>query len=241
MLWARQPDEFTRTNNGGRGLNICGFIGASIQTRRDGGVIVISCGVLKSCEPRPRLWTVTTVAGIDFKAIRDAVTVRRLVEREGMTVRGGRVRCPWCATHDSRFNFKLNADGSGYCFACHKAADAIDTAAQLWHTDKLEAARLLNSAFHLGLEAEAVNAAELERRRRDREAALKAEAEARAADGQLFADAADELRVAEAALERFTTLTDWTPALTAAVKRLAAAQDNWSTLWASMGDRRVTR
>lgn len=183
----------------------------------------------------------TTVAGIDFKAIRDAVTVRRLVEREGMTVRGGRTRCPWCATHDSRFNFKLNADGSGYCFACHKAADAIDTAAQLWRVDKLEAARLLNSAFHLGLESEAVNAAELERRRRDREAALKAEAEARAADGQLFADAADELRVAEDALERFTTLTDWTPALTAAVKRLAIAQDNWSNLWASLNNGRAAR
>lgn len=181
------------------------------------------------------------MAGIDFKAIRDAVTVRRLVEREGLEIRGGRVRCPWCATHNSRFNFKLNADGSGYCFSCHRAADVIDTAAQLWHADKLEAARLLNDVFRLGLEAVAVDAAAVERRRRDREAALQAEAEARAADGKLFSDAADELREAEAALERFTALTDWTPALTAAVKRLAIAQDNWSNLWASLNNGRAAR
>lgn len=181
------------------------------------------------------------MAGIDFKAVRDAVSVRQLVEREGLKIdRGGRTRCPWC-TSPTRANFKLNDDGSGYCFSCHKAADSLEMAAQLWHVDRLEAARQLNSIFRLGLEAEAVNAAELERRRRDREAARQAEAEARAAEGKLFSDAADELREAEAALERFTAMTDWTPALTAAVKRLAIAQDNWSNLWASLNNGRAAR
>lgn len=222
-------------------MNTSGVIDVTTLTRRGGGEMGISCGGLQSCKPRAQRWTVAAVAGIDFKAIRDAVTVRRLVEREGLEIRGGRVRCPWCATRDSRFNFKLNADGSGYCFACHKAADAIDTAAQLWHADKLEAARLLNDVYRLGLEAEAVDAAAVERRRRDREAALQAEAEARAAENKLFSDAADELREAEAALGRFATLTDWTPALTAAVKRLAIAQDNWSNLWAGLTNWRAAQ
>lgn len=181
------------------------------------------------------------MAGIDFKAIRDAVTVRRLAESEGLEIRGGRIKCPWCATRGSRFNFKLNTDGSAYCFSCHRAADAIDTAAQLWHVDKLEAARRLNDLYRLGLGAVAVDAAAVERRRRDREIALQAEADARAAEDKLFSDAADELREAEAALGRFATLTDWTPALMTAVRRLAIAQDKWGNLWAGMTSWRATR
>lgn len=98
----------------------------------------------------------------------------------------------------------------------------------------MDAARTLNDVFHLGLEAETVNAAELDRRRREREAARQAEAEAKAAEAKLYGAAADELRDAETALQRFETAPDWTPALTAAVKRLALAQDKWQNLWANI-------
>ena len=173
------------------------------------------------------------MASIDFRAVAESVSVRQVAEAAGLAVRSGRVKCPFCdgARHD---NFKLNDGGRpGYCFACHHSADAVDLAAQLWHLTRLEAAQELNQRFRLGLDADEVDGAELERRRAEREAARQAEAEARAARAREYGEAADELREAERALLRRSDRA-WTSELTAAVQRMARAQDGWNNLWAEL-------
>lgn len=177
--------------------------------------------------------TVTRMAGISFKAVRDAVSVERLALHEGMTTRGGRIRCPFCGPGASRYNFKLNRDGSAYCFSCHKAVDAIDTAAHIWGMSKADAAKELNDIFHLGIEAEAVDAATLDRRRHQREAARLAEAEARAAEGKAWADACEAERAAQQAIERFTMAEAGTPAFDQALRRLCEAQQRCDVLQAA--------
>ena len=128
------------------------------------------------------------VAGIDFTAIRDAVSVETLMLSEGQKIRGGRCLCPFC-DHPTRFNFKVNnSDGTAFCFSCHRHADVVDVAAQMWRMGKLDAARELNDRFRLKL-SDTLPTAERrkqlsereQKRQAARDAVTAAEAEARSA------------------------------------------------------------
>lgn len=169
------------------------------------------------------------MASVEFRDVAQLLTCRQFAEAEGLRMQGGRLQCPF---HGGRhFNLAIWNDGRRvYCHKCHRGGDVVALAAAVWHMSQRDAAIELNARFKLGLNGERLTATELERRRRDREAARQDEAEARAAQRKLYADAADELREAEAALEKFDATADWTPAVTAAVHRLAAAQDRWHNL-----------
>lgn len=161
--------------------------------------------------------------GIEFKDVARLLTCRSFAEAEGMKLRGGRAVCPFHSGADG-FNLAFMADGHCHCHRCGRTADVVQLAAAVWRLPQREAAAELNQRFHLGLEAEAVNAAELERRRRDRERERAAQVRRRRAEAVEWSAACDAERDARRALERFTEAEADTPAFNAALKRLADAQ-----------------
>lgn len=161
---------------------------------------------------------------IQFSDVAQALSCADFARHE-MRMQGKRAQCPFHG--GEHFNLQFFGDGRAYCHVCHRSANVVQLAAAVWRTNLHDAAVELNQRFRLGLETDAVDGAELDRRRAEREAARQAEAEARAARMLEYNNAADELREAERALLRRSD-TDWTPELTAAVKRLARAQDHWN-------------
>ena len=168
------------------------------------------------------------MAGIEFKDVARRLSCREFAEAEGLPMKSGRLQCP---LHGGRnYNMAFCNDGwRVYCHKCGRSGDVVTLAAAVWRLNQRDAAVALNQRFRLGLDADAVDGAELERRRAEREAARQAEAEARAARTREYSKAADELREAERAVLRRSD-TDWTPELTAAVQRMARAQDGWNNL-----------
>lgn len=168
------------------------------------------------------------MAGIEFKDVARLLSCREFAEAEGLLMSGNRAKCPFNGA-ETRFNLAFLPDGKCRCWACGRVVDVVGLAAAVWRLNQRDAAVALNQRFRLGLAADEVDGAELERRRAAREAARQAEAEARAARTREYGKAADELREAERALLRRSD-TDWTPELTAAVQHMARAQDRWNNL-----------
>lgn len=165
---------------------------------------------------------------IDFRELAARLSCREFAEAEGMRIRHNRIACPLHGGHD--YNMALNDDGSAYCYVCHKAADVVQLASALWRMNQRDAAVELNQRFRLGLQAETVNAAELDRRRREREAARQAEAEAKRSEALEWGKACDAERAARTAIERFTEADVDTPAFDLALRRLCDAQQRCDML-----------
>lgn len=86
-----------------------------------------------------------------FEGIRAQVGARDVAELYGLRFgRNGRALCPWHDDHHPDLRFYEN--GTCHCFACHAGGDAVALTAQLFGIQPIEAARKINSDFHLGLD-----------------------------------------------------------------------------------------
>lgn len=161
--------------------------------------------------------------GIEFSDVARLLTCEQFARRE-LRMRGNRAQCPFHG--GERYNLAFYRDGKCYCHVCHKVADVVGLAAATWHTNQMDAARLLNDEYRLGLSGSVPT--DEQRRRRDRER----EAHERAAldEREQFKQAFDELFEARANIEKFTIADAEKPEFQAALIRLGKAQDKLELL-----------
>ena len=81
---------------------------------------------------------------IDFKEIKDIVSVPATAEHYGLAVRNG-MTC--CIFHDDRNPFMKLYDNHFYCFGCREHGDVISLTARLFSLTPLEAAKKLCADF----------------------------------------------------------------------------------------------
>lgn len=168
-----------------------------------------------------------TLPGLEFADVARALTCEAFARRE-MKLRGNRAQCPFHGGEN--YNLQFFRDGHCYCHVCHKSGDVVQLAAAVWRVSQLDAARMLNDDFNLGLCAGSPTADERQRRQREREAREAAEQAERAA----WSNAADDLREAERATAVLTVDDADKVATWAAVARLGTAQDRWNALRAGV-------
>ena len=166
--------------------------------------------------------------GLEFADVAAALTAEQFARHE-MQMRGKRAKCPFHG--GEHYNLQFFSDGKCYCHVCHKSADVVQLAAAVWHTNQLDAARLLNDDFNLGLTGsvptdEQRRQRQRERDQREREAQRQREA---------WTAAADDLREAERVTDGLTLADADNPATWAAVARLGKAQDTWHAMQACAG------
>lgn len=164
--------------------------------------------------------------GLEFADVAAALTCEQFARRE-LPMRGGRAKCPWC---DNPTRYNLKVDERCYCFSCHKTGDVVTLAAQVWHVSQLDAARLLNDEFRLGLCAGSPTADERQRRQRERDRRASDEQAKREAWARLC----DDERAAQAVLDRFTAADADRPEFDQALRRMCAAQTQLDMMWAGV-------
>lgn len=175
------------------------------------------------------------MAGIEFQEIASRLTCEDFARHELQVNRNGRARCPFHG--GEHFNLKFFPDGRCYCHVCHRAADVVGLAAATWSTSQLEAARMLNDIFHLGVESSEPDAEAARHRQQEREEQERAqrEREQRWLDHcPDFFPASDEYHAALADLGRYTASDMDTPEGTAALARCVAAKQAYYEVWRAM-------
>jgi len=167
--------------------------------------------------------------GLEFADVAAALSCETFARRE-MKVERRRAVCPFHAgaTH---YNLAFYRDGKCHCHKCGRTADVVQLAAAVWHVSQLDAARMLNDEYNLGLAGSTPTDEQRQRRQRERERRELEQRLERAA----WSAAADELREAEQATAGFTLADADNPATWAAVARLGAAQDKWHAMRAGIG------
>lgn len=178
-------------------------------------VVVISAGVMN------------TMPGIEFKDVARLLTSEEFARRE-LRMRGKRAQCPF--HHGQNYNLMMNADGTCHCFVCGRTADVVQLAAAVWHTSQMDAARMLNDDFNLGLTAEMPTDEQRQRRQQERDRRKAEQREQREA----WARACDDEREARAKLERFTAADADKPEFDQALRQMAAAQTTLDVMWAGV-------
>lgn len=168
------------------------------------------------------------MAGVEFAEIAARLDCATFAAREMRVVRG-RAQCPFHGGEHFNLQF-FKRDGRCHCHVCHRTADVVQLAAAVWHVSQLDAARMLDDDFNLGVGAGMPTDEQRQRRQREREQREAAEQAARAEWGA----AADELREAEQAAAGFTLADADNPATWAAVARMGAALDKWHAMWAGV-------
>lgn len=128
---------------------------------------------------------------LDFAAIiKERVSSREMLESVGIHVdRRGMAKCPFHADKDASLKVYSEVRRGWHCYGCNVGGDATDFAMMWYGVSFKEAIAKINDSFNLCLPIrERVNAAErreicaeLERRKKDREAKQKACDEAEAA------------------------------------------------------------
>lgn len=168
-----------------------------------------------------------TVAGIEFKDVARLLSCEQFAQRE-MRLRGKRAQCPF--HHGEHYNVTFNRDGTCHCFVCGRTADVVQLAAAVWHTSQMDAARMLNDDFNLGLTAEMPTDEQRQRRQRER---ARREAEQRE-QREAWTRACDDEREARAKLARFTAADADKPEFDQALRQMAAAQTALDVMWAGV-------
>ena len=163
---------------------------------------------------------VRVVAGVDFSAIKAAMTCAEFAAREGLPMRGKRAKCPWNHA-ESRHNLQFMRDGNCYCHACGRGGDVLQLAAAVWTCDTLSAARML--AGELGIAADGGGNWREQRAQRERERERKAQRDAE--QRKLFSLACDQLHKLETAAARFGVDDAEHAETWQVVKQLADTQD----------------
>lgn len=167
------------------------------------------------------------MAAIDFRELAARLSCREFAEAE-MKLRRGRAQCPFHG--GEHFNLAFQRDGHCHCFVCGRTADVVQLASAWWRMNQRDAAVELNERFRLGLQAERVDGAELDRRRRERQGAQELLRAAKRADDKAWGKACDAERAARAAIEGFTEADADTPAFDLALRRLCDAQQRCDML-----------
>lgn len=227
----RGDGEREPSNSGKRTTHTSALTGSATRTRSGNGRRITSCARRLGC-PVNRYSPaaergVLAMPGIEFTAVAQLLSCRTFAERE-MDLHRNRARCPFHG--GDHYNLQFFPDGRCYCHVCHRCADVVQLASAVWRLPQLDAARLLNDEFRLGLSAGAPPAEQRQRRQREREQREAAEQAARAEWGA----AADELREAEQAAAGFTLADADNPATWAAVARMGAALDKWHAMRAGV-------
>lgn len=132
-----------------------------------------------------------TTSRLNFAAIiKERVSSREMLESVGVHVnRRGMAKCPFHADKDASLKVYSDARRGWHCYGCNVGGDATDFAMMWYGISFKEALSRLNESFNLGLPiGEPVNPSEMreiradiERRRKEREAKKKACDEAEAA------------------------------------------------------------
>lgn len=165
--------------------------------------------------------------GIEFSEIARLLSCEEFARHE-MQLRGKRAQCPF---HGGKnFNLAFYPDGRCHCFSCGRTADVVQLAAAVWHTNQLDAARLLNDDYNLGLTGSVPTDEQRRQRQRERDRREADEQRQR----EQWARAADDLREAEQAAGQFTIADADNPSTWAAIARLSAAQDKWAAMRAGV-------
>lgn len=112
-----------------------------------------------------------------FDAIKERVTARDAAEAYNLHFgHNRRARCPW--HDDDHPDLAFYDNGTCYCHACHRGGDAVALTAQIFGLSMIEAAKKLNTDFHLGLDAgkpvSVIVRKQIEQRRQEREKAIEA-------------------------------------------------------------------
>lgn len=168
------------------------------------------------------------VAGIEFKEVADRLTCEQFALRE-LEVRQHRAKCPF--HHGEHYNLQLLRNGKCYCHVCHKGGDVVTLAAATWGTTQLQAAKLLNEQFALGVEdsdaptLDVLEQRERERRERDRQ---------REEERKRWSAACDREREARAKLERFTAADADKAEFDQALQNMVKAQTELDLMWAGV-------
>jgi len=83
---------------------------------------------------------------IDYQQIRRTANIEEVASTLGITVHGGKARCPFHNDQTPSLSFK---DGRFKCFGCDASGDAIDLASKIRHVSIAEAAQWICEIFHL--------------------------------------------------------------------------------------------
>ncbi len=83
-----------------------------------------------------------------FTEVRSRVTAKEAAQRYGVEVRRDFAKCPFHGERTASLHF---FDGRFYCFGCHASGSSIDFVARLQGVEPLEACKILNRDFGLGL------------------------------------------------------------------------------------------
>ncbi len=84
-----------------------------------------------------------------FTEVRSRVTAKEAAQRYGLEVRRDKALCPFHSERSASLHF---FDGRFYCFGCHASGSSIDFVARLQGVEPLEACKILNRDFGLGLQ-----------------------------------------------------------------------------------------
>ena len=207
----------------------CGGIVRSIRSACASGETITSCAAPRGY--RQSVKAVATMPGIEFSEIARLLSCEEFARHE-MQLRGKRAQCPFHGGKNFNLAFypKGTKDGKCFCFKCGRAADVVQLAAAVWHTDLVTAANMLNDEYHLGLTSSTPTDEQRQCRQRERE---QRESDAQRQREQ-WARAADDLREAEQAAGQFTIADADNPSTWAAIARLSAAQDKWAAMRAGV-------
>ncbi len=84
-----------------------------------------------------------------FAEVRSRVTAKEAAQRYGLEVKRDFAKCPFHGEKTASLHF---FDGRFYCFGCHASGSSIDFVARLQGVEPLEACKILNRDFSLGLQ-----------------------------------------------------------------------------------------
>ncbi len=83
-----------------------------------------------------------------FTEVRTRVTAKEAAQRYGVEVKRDFAKCPFHGEKTASLHFH---NGGFYCFGCHASGSSIDFVARLQGVEPLEACKILNRDFGLGL------------------------------------------------------------------------------------------
>ena len=87
-----------------------------------------------------------------FEIVKDKVDIVDAAQRYGVqVVRGGKAHCPWYTDRTPSLSFYKD-NSRFHCFSCGAGGDVIDLVGMLLNLTAMDAAKELNSTYHLGLD-----------------------------------------------------------------------------------------
>jgi DNA primase len=116
-----------------------------------------------------------------FAEVKQAVDIKKIVEYYGIKLdRSLKAKCPFHNEKTASFSININKQIFN-CFGCGVGGDAITFVAKLFNIKNIDASKMIDDDFHLGLESSNklsyFEKAKIEQRRQQQEEIIKAEKE----------------------------------------------------------------